>query len=103
MLPPYFKELKKYNDQGAYSWDAPGHMGGVAFLKHPIGMEFHKFFGENIMRSDLGISTSPLGSWLDHVGPPGESERNAARIFGADWTFYVLAGLRPRIRLLGMG
>ncbi len=92
LLPPYFRELKKYTDQGAYCWDAPGHMGGVAFLKHPIGMEFHSFFGENLLRSDLGISTAPLGSWLDHIGPPGESERNAARIFGADWTFYVLGG-----------
>ena len=92
LLPPYFRELKKYTDQGAYSWDAPGHMGGVAYLKHPVGMEFHRFFGENLLRSDLGISTAPLGSWLDHIGPPGESERNAARIFGADWTFYVLGG-----------
>ena len=32
-------------------------MGGVAFLKHPVGMEFHRFFGENLLRSDLGIST----------------------------------------------
>src|ERR1700727_2686644 len=103
LLPPYFRELKKYNDQGAYSWDAPGHMGGVAFLKHPIGMEFHKFFGENIMRSDLGISTSPLGSWLDHLGPPGESERNAARIFGADWTFYVLGGSSTSNQIVGHG
>src|SRR6201988_3102717 len=103
LLPPYFRELKKYNDQGAYSWDAPGHMGGVAFLKHPVGMEFHKFFGENIMRSDLGISTSPLGSWLDHVGPPGESERNAARIFGADWTFYVLGGSSTSNQIIGHG
>jgi arginine decarboxylase len=103
LLPPYFKELKRYNDQGAYSWDAPGHMGGVAFLKHPIGMEFHRFFGENIMRSDLGISTSPLGSWLDHVGPPGESERNAARIFGADWTFYVLGGSSTSNQIVGHG
>jgi len=103
LLPPYFRELKKYNDQGAYSWDAPGHMGGVAFLKHPVGMEFHKFFGENIMRSDLGISTSPLGSWLDHIGPPGESERNAARIFGADWTFYVLGGSSTSNQIVGHG
>jgi arginine decarboxylase len=103
LLPPYFRELKKYNDQGAYSWDAPGHMGGVAFLKHPIGMEFHKFFGENIMRSDLGISTAPLGSWLDHIGPPGESERNAARIFGADWTFYVLGGSSTSNQIVGHG
>jgi arginine decarboxylase len=103
LLPPYFRELKKYNDQGAYSWDAPGHMGGVAYLKHPIGMEFHKFFGENIMRSDLGISTAPLGSWLDHLGPPGESERNAARIFGADWTFYVLGGSSTSNQIVGHG
>jgi len=103
LLPPYFRTLKEYNDQGAYSWDAPGHMGGVAFLKHPVGMEFHKFFGENIMRSDLGISTSPLGSWLDHVGPPGESERNAARIFGADWTFYVLGGSSTSNQIVGHG
>ncbi len=103
LLPPYFRELKKYNDQGAYSWDAPGHMGGVAFLKHPVGMEFHKFFGENIMRSDLGISTAPLGSWLDHIGPPGESERNAARIFGADWTFYVLGGSSTSNQIVGHG
>jgi len=103
LLPPYFKALKQYNDQGAYSWDAPGHMGGVAFLKHPVGMEFHKFFGENIMRSDLGISTSPLGSWLDHIGPPGESERNAARIFGADWTFYVLGGSSTSNQIVGHG
>jgi arginine decarboxylase len=103
LLPPYFRELKKYTEQGAYSWDAPGHMGGVAYLKHPVGMEFHKFFGENIMRSDLGISTSPLGSWLDHLGPPGESERNAARIFGADWTFYVLGGSSASNQIVGHG
>ncbi|HEY0263827.1 MAG TPA: Orn/Lys/Arg decarboxylase N-terminal domain-containing protein [Granulicella sp.] len=103
LLPPYFRELKKYNDQGAYSWDAPGHMGGVAFLKHPVGMEFMKFFGENLMRSDLGISTSQLGSWLDHIGPPGESERNAARIFGADWTFYVLGGSSTSNQVVGHG
>lgn len=103
LLPPYFRELKKYTDQGAYSWDAPGHMGGVALLKHPVGMEFHQFFGENILRSDLGISTAPLGSWLDHIGPPGESERNAARIFGADWTFYVLGGSSTSNQIVGHG
>lgn len=103
LLPPYFRELVKYTDQGAYSWDAPGHMGGVAFLKHPVGMAFHRFFGENLLRSDLGISTSQLGSWLDHIGPPAESERNAARIFGADWTFYVLNGSSTSNQIVGHG
>jgi arginine decarboxylase len=103
LLPPYFRELLKYNDQSAYSWDAPGHMGGVAFLKHPVGQEFHRFFGENLLRSDLGISSAPLGSWLDHIGPPGDSERNAARIFGADWTFYVLGGSSTSNQIVGHG
>jgi len=103
LLPPYFRELVKYNDQSVYSWDAPGHMGGVAFLKHPVGQEFHRFVGENVLRSDLGISSAPLGSWLDHIGPPGESERNAARIFGADWTFYVLGGSSTSNQIIGHG
>src|ERR1700678_3181233 len=103
LLPPYFRELVKYNDLSAYSWDAPGHMGGVAFLKHPVGQEFHRFFGENLLRADLGISTSSLGSWLDHIGPPAESERNAARIFGADWTFYVLGGSSTSNQIVGHG
>src|SRR6202012_3030323 len=68
-----------------------------------VGMEFHKFFGETIILSDLGISPSPLGSWLDHLGPPGESERNAARIFGADWTFYVLSGSSSSNPIVGHG
>ena len=103
LLPPYFRALKKYTDQGAYSWDAPGHMGGVAYLKHPVGQEFHSFFGETLLRADLGISTAPLGSWLDHVGPPGEAERNAARIFGADWTFFVLSGSSTSNQIVGHG
>src|SRR3974390_771986 len=88
LLPPYFRELLKYNDQSAYSWDAPGHMGGVAFLKHPVGQEFHRFFGENLLRSDLGISSAPLGSWLDPIGPPGGPGASAARSFAAAWSFF---------------
>lgn len=103
LLPPYFRELKKFTEDAAYSWDAPGHMGGVAYLKHPVGMEFHKFFGENIMRADIGISTVELGDWLEHIGPPGESERNAARIFGADHTFYVLGGSSTSNRIVCQG
>src|SRR6201992_1005418 len=103
LLPPYFRELKKYTDQGAYSWDAPGHMGGVAFLKHPVGMEFHRFFGETLLRSDLGISTAQMGSWLDHIGPPGGFARHRAALFGADWTFYVLGGSSSSNQIVGHG
>ena len=102
LLPPYFRELKKFSESGAYSWDAPGHMGRSRLsLKHPIGAEFHRFFGESLMRAEIGISTAALGSWLDHIGPSGESERNAARVFGADWTFYVLGGSSTSNQIVG--
>lgn len=103
LLPPYFGQLKKFTEDAAYSWDAPGHMGGVAYLKHPVGLEFHKFFGENIMRADIGISTAQMGDWLEHIGPSNESECNAARIFGADWTFYVLGGSSASNRIVCQG
>ncbi|HEY3363279.1 MAG TPA: Orn/Lys/Arg decarboxylase N-terminal domain-containing protein, partial [Methanosarcina sp.] len=103
LLPPYFRELKNFTEDAAYSWDAPGHMGGVAYLKHPVGMEFHKFFGENIMRADIGISTVELGDWLEHIGPSYESECNAARIFGAEYTFYVLGGSSTSNRIVCQG
>lgn len=100
LLPPYFKALKKLTEEGTYQWDAPGHMGGAAYLKHPAGAEFHEFFGENIMRADIGISNAELGSWLDIEGPPADSQRMAARIFGADWTLYVLAGSSASNRIV---
>ena len=100
MLPPYFKALKKLTEEGTYQWDAPGHMGGAAYLKSFAGAEFHEFFGENLMRADIGISNVELGSWLDIEGPPAESQRMAARVFGADWTFYVLAGSSASNRIV---
>lgn len=103
MLPPYFKALKELTEEGTYQWDAPGHMGGAAYLKHPAGREFHRFFGENIMRADIGISNVELGSWLDHVGPPAKSEDMAARVFNSTWTHYVLAGSSNSNRIVCQG
>ena len=39
--PPFFKALLNYADDGSYSWHCPGHSGGVAFLKSPIGQMYH--------------------------------------------------------------
>ncbi|MGU7840016.1 Orn/Lys/Arg family decarboxylase [Burkholderia sp. AW33-5] len=101
LLPPYFKALKSYAEDRPYYWDCPGHQGGVAYLKHPVGREFLRFFGENIMRADIGIATPDLGDWLEHRGVPGESERDAARTFGADMTFYVVGGSSQSNQIVG--
>jgi arginine decarboxylase len=51
--PPMFKALMEYTLQGSYSWHTPGHGGGIAFRKSPVGMLFYQFFGENTLRSDV--------------------------------------------------
>ncbi|MCK9514610.1 MAG: arginine/lysine/ornithine decarboxylase [Ottowia sp.] len=90
--PPFFKALLDYAADGSYSWHCPGHSGGVAFLKSPIGQMYHQFYGENMLRADVCNSVEELGQLLDHDGAVGQSERNAARIFNADHCFFVTNG-----------
>jgi len=90
--PPFFKALLDYAEDGSYSWHCPGHSGGVAFLKSPIGQMFHQFFGENMLRADVCNAVDELGQLLDHTGPVAASERNSARIFNADHCFFVTNG-----------
>ena len=90
--PPFFKALLDYAEDGSYSWHCPGHSGGVAFLKSPVGQMYHQFYGENMLRSDVCNAVEELGQLLDHNGAIGESERNAARIFNADHCFFVTNG-----------
>lgn len=92
LMPPFFKELVSYVDECKYSWHTPGHMGGVAFLKSPVGRIFFEFLGENTLRSDLSISVPELGSLLEHSGVVGKSEKRAARTFGSDMSFFVTNG-----------
>jgi arginine decarboxylase len=92
LLPPYAAALARYEREREYSWAAPGHQGGVAFLKSPVGRVFFDFYGENLFRTDMGIERGALGSLLGHSGPVGESERNIARIFGAHRSYSVLNG-----------
>ena len=92
LLPPFFKALVQHTAQYNYSWHTPGHGGGVAYRKSPVGQAFHQFFGENTLRSDLSVSVPELGSLLDHTGPLAEAEARAARNFGADHTFFVING-----------
>ena len=92
LAPPFFKALMDYAQDGSYSWHCPGHSGGVAFLKSPVGQMFHQFFGENMLRADVCNAVEELGQLLDHTGPVLQSERNAARIFNADHCFFVTNG-----------
>lgn len=103
MLPPFFKALLRYTDAAKYSWHTPGHGGGVAFMRSPVGQAFHRFFGEAALRADLSVSVPELGSLLDHAGPVREAEREAALSFGADSTFFVTNGTSSSNKIVWSG
>lgn len=102
VLPPMFRALVEFSQVYEYSWHTPGHTGGTAFLKSPVGRAFFSFFGEELFRSDLSISVGELGSLLDHSGPIGEAERHAARVFGAHRTYFVTNGSSTSNRVILM-
>ncbi|MDO8266417.1 MAG: Orn/Lys/Arg decarboxylase N-terminal domain-containing protein [Moraxellaceae bacterium] len=103
LLPPFFKALVEHTEKHAYSWHTPGHSGGVAFLKSPVGRAFFDFFGENTFRSDLSISVGQLGSLLEHTGVVGEAEREAATNFGSDQTYFVTNGTSTANKMVWHG
>ena len=92
LLPPFFRTLVAFTESHEYSWPTPGHAGGTAFRKSQVGKAFYDFYGETLFRTDLSVSVAELGSLLDHSGVVEEAEKNAARVFGAEATYFVLNG-----------
>lgn len=102
LLPPFTDALLRYSQKDEHSWAAPGHQGGIAFTKSPLGRVFFDFFGENLFRTDVGIERGSLGSVLDHSGPVEASEKFAARVFGAHESYAVLNGTSGSNRTIFM-
>ncbi|AWN17167.1 Orn/Lys/Arg decarboxylase N-terminal domain-containing protein [Salinisphaera sp. LB1] len=89
---PFFGAMVDYAAQGNQVWTCPGHNGGVFYSKSHIGRVFVEHFGEAIFRNDLDNSVVELGDLLTHEGPALAAQREAAKIFGADRTYFVLNG-----------
>jgi ornithine decarboxylase len=92
LLPPFFGGLMAYDGEANIAFDCPGHQGGQFYRKSPAGQIFFKHFGESIFRNDLCNADVDLGDLLIHEGPAVEAQRYAARVFGADKTYFVLNG-----------
>ena len=69
----------------------PGEIAGYHRVE-TAGREFAEFFGENIFRSDLCNADVSMGDLLIHEGAPCVAQQEAARIYNADKTYFVLNG-----------
>jgi ornithine decarboxylase len=92
LLPPFFGGLVAYDAEANIAFDCPGHQGGQFYRKSPAGQLFYKHFGEGIFRNDLCNADVDLGDLLIHEGAAARAQQNAAQIFGADKTYFVLNG-----------
>jgi ornithine decarboxylase len=89
---PFFGALVDYAEEGNQLWTCPGHNGGIFYNRSPIGRIFVEHFGESIFRDDLDNSVLELGDLLVHEGPALLAQKEAAAIFGAEKTYFVLNG-----------
>jgi ornithine decarboxylase len=89
---PFFGALADYAEEGNQLWTCPGHNGGIFYSRSPIGRIFVEHFGEAIFRDDLDNSVLELGDLLVHEGPALRAQKEAAAIFGAEKTYFVLNG-----------
>lgn len=92
ILPPFFKGLLEYVEQGNSEFDCPGHQGGAYFRKHPAGRIFYDFYGETTFRGDLCNADVAMGDLLIHEGPALAAQKHAARVFNADKAYFILNG-----------
>lgn len=89
---PFFGALVDYAEEGNQLWTCPGHNGGVFYNRSPIGRVFVEHLGESVFRDDLDNSVLDLGDLLTHEGPALKAQKEAAQIFGAEKTYFVLNG-----------
>ncbi len=89
---PFFGALVDYAEEGNQLWTCPGHNGGIFYNRSPIGRIFVEHLGEAVFRDDLDNSVLELGDLLTHEGPALRAQKEAAAIFGAEKTYFVLNG-----------
>lgn len=89
---PFFGALVDYAEEGNQLWTCPGHNGGIFYSRSPIGRIFVEHLGEAVFRDDIDNSVLEMGDLLVHEGPALQAQKEAAKIFGAERTYFVLNG-----------
>lgn len=68
MVPGFLQDLVNFAQDRPISFTTPGHHNGQYYMKHPAGVVFDKFFGENLMFADTSDTVPELGDTMTHEG-----------------------------------
>jgi ornithine decarboxylase len=100
---PFFGALVDYHEEANQLWTCPGHNGGVFYSRSPVGRIFVDHLGEAVFRDDIDNSVVEMGDLLTHEGPALAAQREAAKIFGAERTYFVLSGTSTSNKMVLQG
>ena len=89
---PFYDKLREYVALAKDSWHTPGHGGGDSFKGSAWVGDFYDFVGEEMLRADLSVSVPMLDSLLHPTGVIAQSQRLAAKAFGARQTYFATNG-----------
>ena len=92
VLPPFTRAVALFVEQRRPTFACPGHQGGACLQQHPVGARFSQLLGPGVFQVDVPHAAPELGDVLGHEGPVREAEQLAARVFGADDSWFVLNG-----------
>lgn len=92
VLPPFTRTVASFAGKRRPTFACPGHQGGACLQQHPAGARFARLLGPGVFHVDVPHAAPELGDVLSHEGPVQEAEQLAARVFGADHTWFVLNG-----------
>jgi len=96
---PFFGGLIDWAEAGNDMWLCPGHNGGNFLKKSPIGKVMHDYLGESFWRADFNF-VPDLGDIMNHTGAFLDSEKQSAKIFGAERCYFVLNGSSTSVKIV---
>jgi len=96
---PFFGGMIDWAEAGNDMWLCPGHNGGNFLKKSAQGKILHEYMGEQFWRADFNF-VPDLGDILNHTGAYLDSEKQAAKIFGAERAYFVLNGTSTSVKIV---
>ena len=89
---PFFTALKEYSKKPMGVFHAMPISRGNSVFKSRWIQDFGEFYGRNLFLAETSATTGGLDSLLQPTGPLKKAQRNAARAFGSQQTFFATNG-----------
>ena len=91
-VPRFLRDLVHFSENRPISFTTPGHHNGRYNAKHPAGVVFNRFFGDNLLYADTSDTVAELGDTMTHAGSPLEAEQKGAAVYHADKVYFCPNG-----------